>query len=54
VNGCHVPFDRCKIHHIAWWRHGGLTDLGNLTPLCHRHHTSVQLGRITIESPDNG
>jgi hypothetical protein len=54
VNGCHVPFDRCKIHHIVWWRHGGLTDLDNLTPLCNRHHTDVHLGRITIESPDDG
>lgn len=25
VPGCEVHFDRCKIHHVVWWRHGGFT-----------------------------
>ncbi len=44
VPGCDVTFDRCKIHHIRWWRHGGVTDLANLLPLCHRHHHLVHDG----------
>lgn len=41
VPGCDVSFDRCTIHHIVWWRHGGATDLHNLVPLCNRHHHLV-------------
>ena len=41
VPGCDVRFDRCTIHHIHWWRHGGCTDLHNLIPLCSRHHHLV-------------
>jgi hypothetical protein len=41
VPGCGVRFDRCKIHHVLWWRHGGRTDLSNLLPLCPHHHTLV-------------
>ncbi len=41
IPGCGTSFDRCKIHHIVWWRHGGRTDLENLLPLCVHHHTLV-------------
>lgn len=41
VPGCEVHFDRCDIHHITWWRHGGTTDLANLAPICLRHHDCV-------------
>ncbi|MEQ1700524.1 MAG: HNH endonuclease signature motif containing protein [Ilumatobacteraceae bacterium] len=41
VPGCGVRFDRCKIHHVVWWRHGGRTDLENLLPLCPHHHSLV-------------
>ncbi len=41
IPGCETRFDRCKIHHVRWWRHGGLTDLENLLPLCVHHHTRV-------------
>lgn len=30
VPGCSIGFDRCLIHHIVWWRHGGRTDFDNL------------------------
>jgi hypothetical protein len=36
--GCEVGFDRCEIHHLHWWEHGGPTDMNNLVPLCGRHH----------------
>jgi hypothetical protein len=39
--GCEVRFDHCKIHHVHWWRHGGLTDLANLLPVCVRHHHNI-------------
>ncbi|CAB4871041.1 unannotated protein [freshwater metagenome] len=41
VPGCQVRFQYCKIHHVHWWRHGGVTDLHNLLPLCSRHHRNV-------------
>jgi hypothetical protein len=41
VPGCGVRFERCKIHHLVWWRHGGRTDLSNLLPLCPHHHSLV-------------
>jgi predicted restriction endonuclease len=36
-----VRFDKCKVHHVRWWRHGGRTDLDNLLPVCVRHHTAI-------------
>ncbi|WP_420453470.1 HNH endonuclease [Ilumatobacter sp.] len=50
--GCSVAFDRCALHHVVWWRHGGSTDLSNLVPLCARHHTSVHHDGWTIELGD--
>jgi len=41
IPGCHVRFSRTKLHHVVWWRHGGLTDLENLLPLCELHHQRV-------------
>ena len=44
IPGCATRFDHCKIHHVEWWRNGGLTDLCNLLPICVRHHTLVHTG----------
>lgn len=62
IPGCSVRYDRCKLHHIIWWRNGGRTDLDNLLPLCAHHHTKVHhsgwdltLGsnrELTIRFPD--
>jgi hypothetical protein len=62
VPGCSVAFDRCKVHHVVWWRHGGCTDLDNLLPVCSRHHANihhdgwvVELGpnrQLTLRFPD--
>lgn len=62
VPGCAVHYDRCKLHHIVWWRHGGRTDLGNLLPVCQHHHTRIHEDRweitlganreLTIRIPD--
>ncbi|MGB7877446.1 MAG: DUF222 domain-containing protein [Ilumatobacteraceae bacterium] len=62
IPGCDVRFDRCALHHVIWWRHGGRTDLANLIPVCSRHHTRihhdgwvVELGpnrELTLRLPD--
>ena len=62
VPGCDVSYNRCKLHHIIWWRHGGRTDLDNLLPVCvHHHHKihdagwNISLGpnrELTISFPD--
>ncbi|QPK80148.1 HNH endonuclease [Corynebacterium lizhenjunii] len=36
--GCHLPFDKCQIHHIHPWNQGGQTNMSNLTPLCPHHN----------------
>ncbi|WP_019202977.1 HNH endonuclease signature motif containing protein [Tsukamurella sp. 1534] len=41
--GCQTPFSRCQIDHVAERNHrdpglGGATAIGNLVPLCGRHH----------------
>ncbi len=41
VPGCATHFNRCKIHHIIWWSHGGRTDLDNLIPVCVHHHHKI-------------
>ncbi len=53
VPGCSVQFDRCKLHHIVWWRHLGRTDLHNLIPLCSKHHTNVHHDGWVIELGSN-
>ena len=62
IPGCDVHYDRCKLHHVVWWRHGGRTDLDNLLPVCSRHHHKihddgwiVELGpqrELTLRLPD--
>jgi hypothetical protein len=36
--GCDRPVDRCDVHHVVPFPHGG-TDLHNLATLCRHHHT---------------
>lgn len=62
IPSCSVRYDRCKLHHIRWWRHGGRTDLDNLLPVCTHHHSkihdagwNVELGAnraLTVRFPD--
>jgi hypothetical protein len=50
---CTVPFAACRIHHVVPWEQRGPTDIGNLLPLCFKHHHLVHEGgwRLTID-PD--
>jgi Domain of unknown function (DUF222) len=60
--GCNVNYDRCKLHHIIWWRNCGRTDLANLVPVCSKHHGRIHndgwvisLGpnrQLTLRLPD--
>ncbi|MGB0113271.1 MAG: HNH endonuclease signature motif containing protein [Ilumatobacteraceae bacterium] len=62
IPGCSVGYDRCKLHHVVWWRHGGRTDLSNLLPVCSHHHARIHADgwtihlttdrRLTITFPD--
>jgi hypothetical protein len=49
IPGCAVHYDRCKLHHIIWWRNGGRTDLNNLLPVCPQHHANIHDDGWTIE-----
>lgn len=44
IDGCGVAFKHCEPHHIDYWENGGPTDLGNLVPLCSRHHHAAHEG----------
>jgi hypothetical protein len=44
IPGCTVRYDRCKLHHVVWWRHGGRTDVDNLLPVCTHHHSTIHDG----------
>lgn len=44
IPGCGVSFERCNVHHVRWWRHGGRTDVANMVPLCSRHHHDAHEG----------
>ena len=62
IPGCTVAYDRCKLHHVIWWRNQGRTDLDNLLPVCSIHHTKIhhdgwiiELGphrELTLRLPD--
>jgi hypothetical protein len=45
---CRMEFDACRIHHVVFWFHGGVTDLDNLLPLCEIHHHLVHEGGWTL------
>jgi len=50
---CEVPFDHCEIHHVSWYSLGGLTDIGNLIPICKKHHHLVHEGGWQLDlAPD--
>jgi len=53
IPGCNVHYDRCKLHHVIWWRHGGRTDLSNLLPVCQHHHTRLHDDHWQIELGPN-
>ena len=53
IPGCSVGYDRCKLHHVIWWRNGGRTDLSNLIPVCTVHHGKIHNDKWVIELGPN-
>ena len=53
VPGCCVAYEFTKPHHVHFWEHGGPTNLGNLLPLCSKHHHCAHEGgwKLTLR-PD--
>ena len=50
---CTVAFSKCRIHHVNWYEHGGLTVIDNMLPLCEEHHHLVHEGRWNLTlTPD--
>ena len=49
VGGCERNFERCEIHHLLEWDHGGETDLANLVPICSFHHHRAHEGRWHLQ-----
>jgi hypothetical protein len=43
-----------QAHHIAWWRHGGRTDLDNLLLVCTFHHKLVHEHGWTVRRDPDG
>jgi hypothetical protein len=62
IPGCCVRYSRTKLHHVIWWRHGGLSDLDNFLPVCEQHHQNIHRDgwlltltpnrQLTIQFPD--
>lgn len=52
--GCVLPADRCEIDHTIDWELGGLTELGNLAPLCKGHHDVKHHTTWTVIQHDDG
>jgi hypothetical protein len=53
-DGCTIPVQWTKAHHLDPWQPGGSTDLDVLIPLCERHHHLVHEGRWQIIRDANG
>lgn len=53
IPGCSVGYERCKLHHVIWWRNGGATDLHNLLPVCSQHHSKIHNDDWIIELGPN-
>jgi len=53
IPGCTVGYERCKLHHVIWWRNGGRTDLDNLLPVCSVHHSKIHNDHWIIELGPN-
>ena len=35
---CNYPADKCQIHHLQAWKHGGETNMANLSVACPYHN----------------
>ena len=47
-NGCDVSHERCDVHHVKEWEHGGPTDLAFLALLCPAHHPHLHSNQLRL------
>ncbi|MBB2996884.1 HNH endonuclease signature motif containing protein [Paeniglutamicibacter cryotolerans] len=47
--GCTEPPEHCEIHHVEFWRDGGVTSVDNGAMLCVSHHHVAHLGAFGIK-----
>ena len=55
ITGCDVSHERCDVHHVIDYEHGGptnLTNLTNLALLCPAHHTHLHTNRLHLQRPN--
>lgn len=52
--GCRMPARRSDLDHRIPWARGGPTTLGNLAPLCDKHHGLLDKGWIYQPTADGG
>ena len=49
IPGCERHVAATEAHHLEFWEHGGLTDIGNLAPLCRHHHDRLHAEGWMVE-----
>lgn len=47
-DGCDLSHDRCHVHHVIEFEHGGATDLSNLALLCSAHHNHLHTNSLRL------
>jgi Domain of unknown function (DUF222) len=52
--GCQAGLDRCRIHHIDHWAHGGRTDISNGVHVCLFHHWLIHHSNWQISKDHMG
>lgn len=48
--GCTEPPEHCEIHHVEFWRNGGVTSVDNGALLCVSHHHLAHVGGFELET----
>ena len=51
---CTAPSAWCQAHHLAYWEHGGSTDIDNLALLCTVHHRAIHQRGFTLTRETHG
>ena len=52
--GCAADAERCEIHHIVPWEHGGLTDIDKMCLACPCCHHNIHDRGYTVTKTDTG
>jgi len=52
--GCAAGADRCEIHHIVPWEHGGRTDIDNMCLACSACHHNIHDRGYTVTKTNTG